>query len=142
MDSCSYNFWRLFCFDIDKSKNIERCEKTFRKIYIRVVDVYDGDTFTVIFVDSDKKIRRRRCRCVGYDSPEMKGESKDSAMLAKSRLKELLPKNPFLCETKGFDKYGRLLVDPKINNEYLSKIMIREKHGYEYFGGKKIVVNR
>ena len=37
----------------------------------KVVDVYDGDTCTVIFYYKDEPIKFK-CRCKGYDSPEMK----------------------------------------------------------------------
>ena len=37
----------------------------------KVVDVYDGDTCTVIFNFKDEPVKFK-CRCKGYDSPEMK----------------------------------------------------------------------
>lgn len=117
----------------------ERVERAHRFIVCRVADVYDGDTFTVALVDADGKVRRRRCRCGGYDAPEMKGPTKEAAILAKTRLKTLLPENrPFRMETCGLDKYGRLLVWPRLTNgQCIADIMIAENHGYAYYGGTK-----
>ena len=127
---------------------VQRCETSKRHILLKVCSIYDGDTFTALLIDSDGKVRRRRCRCVGYDSPELKGETKEAALIAKSRLIELLPTKPFSCSCSGFDKYGRLLVDPFVNAEHpnnktlkkkelVKTVMIRENLGYEYHGGKK-----
>lgn len=118
-------------------KNTDRCEKCTKFTYMKVVDVYDGDTFTVIFVDDDRKIKRRRCRVNGIDTPEMRGNDKENAISAKKRLVELLPKGVFKCKVTGLDKYGRLLVSPKHKGALISDIMIRESHGYSYAGGKK-----
>jgi endonuclease YncB( thermonuclease family) len=130
------DFCRLLC--VNPGKKYERCEKTTRKICMRVVDIYDGDTFTVVLVDSDEKIRRRRCRLMGIDTPEMKKDTKESAIRAKNRLAELLPRMPFYCSTHGFDKYGRLLVEPRFDRTSLiADVMIREGFGYKYDGGTK-----
>jgi len=112
-------------------------------------NIYDGDTFSFLFVYKDEVIKYR-CRCIGYDSPEMKpslsnpnrDNEKVLAIKAKERLKELLEKH----ETKmikvkcgDFDKYGRLLIEiwNMVDNDSLNQIMIDEGHGKPYNGGTK-----
>jgi endonuclease YncB( thermonuclease family) len=110
----------------------------------KVVDVYDGDTCTIIF-KWEGKYRKFKCRCYGYDSPEMKprldienrDEIKENAVKAKKRLVELTM-NIVRVECMNFDKYGRLLVKLyKGNNILINDIMINEGHGYVYHGGTK-----
>ena len=92
----------------------------------------------------------------GYDSPEMKPslslenreEIKKNAIRAKNRLTELLgSKEYFKVYCHEFDKYGRLLVSV-ISDDSVSDIsydfektvnaqMIKEGHGYAYYGGTK-----
>jgi endonuclease YncB( thermonuclease family) len=113
------------------------------KTYAKVVDVYDGDTCTIIF-SWEKKLRKFKCRCYGYDSPEIKprldiSDREDiieKAKLAKNRLNELTNGIVYI-ECLDFDKYGRLLVNLYKNNVYINNTMIKEGHGYVYHGGKK-----
>ena len=110
----------------------------------KVVDVYDGDTCTIVF-KWEGKYRKFKCRCYGYDSPEMKprlnienrDEIKENAVKAKERLIELTA-DIVRIECMDFDKYGRLLVKLyKNNNSLINDIMINEGHGYVYHGGTK-----
>jgi len=110
----------------------------------KVVDVYDGDTCTIVF-KWEGKYRKFKCRCYGYDSPEMKprlnienrDEIKENAVKAKERLIELTA-DIVRVECMDFDKYGRLLVKLyKNNNSLINDIMINEGHGYVYHGGTK-----
>lgn len=132
----------------------------------KVVDVYDGDTCSVIFKLSNKYIKFR-CRCLGYDSPEMKPskdlENRDEIKLFankaknffinqvtdinideniiydKKDLKVRLLTNHKLIKIKTYtwDKYGRLLAEFYINNVNVNNLMIEKGHGYPYDGGTK-----
>ena len=121
-------------------------EKTFYGI---PTNIYDGDTFSLIFEYNGETIKYR-CRCFGYDSPEMKpslqnpnrDKEKDLAKLAKTRFTELLTKNPngvIRVKCYKFDKYGRILVDiwNDVDEKSVNDIMIEEGHGKKYDGGKK-----
>ena len=101
-------------------------------------DVYDGDTFTALIV-VEGVVYRRRCRCIGYDSPEMKGPNakKPDAIAARDHLKRVVPTGVFKMDVSGTDKYGRLLVTFKVGNETLAEHMVRSGHGYIYSGGTK-----
>lgn len=111
--------------------------------------VYDGDTFTVIFMYNGEIIKYK-CRCYGYDSPEIKPllikENREEeiklAHKAKDRFLELINKSPngmIKIECLNFDKYGRILVNVynNVDNDSINDIMIKENHGKQYFGGTK-----
>lgn len=110
-------------------------------------NVYDGDTFGIV-VDFHGKATKFRCRSLGYDSPEMKPSLANANRLqeielakkARIRFIELLSKKDTITvECFDFDKYGRVLVNiwNGVDQETVNEIMIREKHGRPYDGGKK-----
>jgi endonuclease YncB( thermonuclease family) len=111
--------------------------------------IYDGDTFSIIFKYRDEYIKYR-CRCIGYDSPEMKplknnpnrDHEKELANKSRERLIELLNKHPsklIKVDCLEFDKYGRLLINAwnMIDTKCINKIMVEEGHGKAYDGGTK-----
>ena len=123
--------------------------------YAKAVEFYDGDTFNIIISYYDL-LYHFKARMYGYDSPEMKPslslenreEIKKNAVRAKNRLTELLgSKEYFKVYCHEFDKYGRLLVSV-IGDDSVSDLsydfektvnaqMIKEGHGYAYYGGTK-----
>jgi len=120
--------------------------KTF---YARACNIYDGDTFSIIFLHNNEVIKYR-CRCLGYDSPEMKpslsnpnrDKEKALALNAKNRFTELLTKHEsglVFVECFEFDKYGRILVRVynMIDTKSINEIMVEEGNGKIYDGGKK-----
>jgi endonuclease YncB( thermonuclease family) len=120
--------------------------KTF---YARACNIYDGDTFSIIFLHNNNVIKYK-CRCIGYDSPEMKPslsnpnreKEKALAVIAKNRMTELLTKHEsglVFVECFEFDKYGRILVKVynMIDTKSINEIMVEERHGKCYDGGKK-----
>lgn len=140
---------------IEKFKNIKNTkdipyfsfkDKTF---YAMHCNIYDGDTFSALFYYNGEIIKYK-CRCMGYDSPEMKPllsnenriHEKELAHLAKDRLEELLNKHPsklIKIECLNFDKYGRLLVNVwnNVDEKMINIIMVEEGHGKLYSGGTK-----
>jgi len=109
-------------------------------------NIYDGDTFSSIFVFNGRIIKYR-CRCLDYDTPEMKpsltkpnrDHEIDLAKKAKNRFIELLEKSPtklVKIECFDFDKYGRILVNVynNVDKEKVNSIMINENHGKPYDG--------
>ena len=112
-------------------------------------NVYDGDTFSVIF-DFKGDLIKYRCRCYGYDTPEMRPSRKNPnrdhekklAYSAKNRIIELLEAHPsklIKIECLDFDKYGRILIKAynNVNEKSINEIMVEEGHGKWYDGGKK-----
>lgn len=136
-------------YDMNKLNNINSDDISIFSLagystQAKVVDVYDGDTCTIV-LKWEGKYRKFKCRCYGYDSPEMKprlnienrDEIKENAVKAKERLIKLTT-DIVRVECMDFDKYGRLLVKLyKNNNSLINDIMINEGHGYVYHGGTK-----
>jgi endonuclease YncB( thermonuclease family) len=145
---------KKFIEDIESLKNCNKENTDFFDLkgevhLAKVVDCYDGDTVQCVFFHNGK-FQKFRIRMFGYDTPEMRpskkipenirNDIKNKALLAKQRLKELVLDKIVVIECLGFDKYGRLLANIKINeddSETVNKIMIQEGHGREYFGGSK-----
>ena len=86
--------------DLDALKCCDKNTPEFRlscdKRVCKVVDVYDGDTFSVVF-DHKGELIKYRCRCYGYDTPEMRPSRKNPnrehekklAYAAKNRIIEI-----------------------------------------------------
>jgi endonuclease YncB( thermonuclease family) len=115
----------------------------------KIVDVYDGDTFRAAFYYKDQIIQSS-CRCLGYDSPEMKVSMtnpdrenlKQFACKARDRFKDLVNSSTTGLVKLKFSKndmYGRPLTEIYIGDKYINKIMIDEGYGKPYDGGHKNV---
>ncbi len=133
-------------------KNIPLFSFENKVLIARVIDVYDGDTCTILF-EYNGEIMKYKCRAMGYDCAEMKPKKDDPnreqekklALAAKNRFIELIGGIDSIVKIKclEFDKYGRILgyfytLDNDINHdESVNSIMIRENHGKAYDGGTK-----
>ena len=115
----------------------------------KVVDVYDGDTVTIVIYNKGG-YEKHKLRMYGYDSPEMKPSVSDpnrdeiiaQAKLAKQFIEERVLNEICVFTSMGYDKYGRLL-GHLYTTKYLKKdvhinaLMLAEGHGYAYTGGTK-----
>jgi len=123
-----------------------------RTVLAKPVNIYDGDTFSIIFemTPGSGELIKYRCRCYGYDTAEMKPcldfagreEEIQKAKAAKQRLTELLSGHPsglVKVECMEFDKYGRILVKVwnQVSSISVNDMMVAEGHGNPYFGGTK-----
>ena len=118
------------------------------KTDVKVVDIYDGDTFTGCFIYKNEIIKYK-FRTVGYDSPEMKPPlSKPGRDLEKQKAKEAREKfieysncqqSLISVEFGKFDKYGRVLatIFNKHSGENINQKMIQNGYGIPYDGGTK-----
>jgi len=152
--------------DIEKIKLIDPTKIPYfnwkgKIFYARPCNIYDGDTFSICWVWKGDIIKYR-CRCLGYDSPEMKprkvtqetpdkslqvlnanrDKEKEMAKAAKERFEQLLNANSsglIKVECDDFDKYGRILVIVwnGIETKSINQIMLDEGHGRPYLGGTK-----
>ena len=133
------------------------------KTYARVIDVYDGDTITIV-IDLNGFFLKFKCRLNGIDTCEIRSKNapnKQLAIQAKNRLfnlitnhtldemynkKELIDyfdKNISIVwvHCLDFDKYGRLLIDCYSSPDEpksFSQILIDEKLAYAYDGETKL----
>jgi len=134
---------------IKNDKDIPYFSFNGNTFYARHCHIYDGDTFSVIF-EYKGDIIKYRCRCMGYDTAEMKPlktkenriHEKELAIKAKNRLEELLNKHQtklIKIQCLEFDKYGRLLINVwnMVDTKSINEIMIEEGHGKAYAGGTK-----
>ena len=114
----------------------------------KVVDVYDGDTVTIIIFNK-LDFEKHKLRLYGIDTPEMKpsrsmpnrDEHIRKAHLAKEKLSELIFNKIVQVDIIGYDKYGRLLgtIYKKscFNQENINQYMLNNNYGYAYNGGTK-----
>ena len=131
----------------------------------KVIDVYDGDTFTVATNIPGMGVRRVTCRLLGVDTPEMRykdteprrEELKQLAYRARDRVVQELTGTTVpegynrhdirnLCtqstklvdvEFQGMDKYGRALAHVLCADATLTEILINERLALPYEGGTK-----
>lgn len=107
-----------------------------------LVSVHDGDTCTVIVDLGFDLSRKVDIRVNGIDTPEMTGESRAAAIVArdmaaawiKSRIDHLI------LLSKELDKYGRVLGDLQdtVDGSKLSEYMVTKKLAHAYSGGTRL----
>ena len=82
-----------------------------KRVWCKVVSVYDGDTVQVVF-PIEGNLCRWKIRLFGIDAPEIRGGTPSTKELAyKSRdwLRDATLEKIVMLECGGWDKYGRLL---------------------------------
>ena len=162
-----------FCYNIKLNRELKKLNDDIelfdlkgREFTAKVVDVYDGDTCSIV-IRLNNEWNKFKLRALGYDTPEMKppkdADNRDELidMAIKSRnyytsritncqidlnkhynkkeLKELLKTNTKLVQVKshGWDKYGRFLGEIFVNKESINDEMVNKNYGYRYDGGTK-----
>ena len=91
--------------------------------------VIDGDTI---------HIGSKKYRFSGIDTPEMKQTcGKDNkiimcGVLAKNALIKKISNRPVLCKEETIDRYKRIIAECFINNDSLSKYLVRNGHAFAY----------
>lgn len=137
-----------------------------KEFFARVVDVYDGDTLTLI-IPIESSFYKYPIRLMGIDTCEMKSknqENKTKAICARNtvlrwilqsedfsldeqftrkQIQDMLSKQVSLVWVKcnDFEKFGRLLCNVYLDasdSESLSQKLINEKLAYAYTGGTKL----
>ncbi len=114
----------------------------------KVVDVYDGDTITIVLLNKCS-FEKHKLRLYGIDTPEMKplrndpnrDEIKKNALISKNKLSELVLNKIIEVDLIGNEKYGRLLGTVFTINYCsrtdINQYMIDNNYAYAYFGGTK-----
>ena len=114
-------------------------------VYNAEVDrIVDGDTLDcIIDLGYSVKLHKQRVRLVGIDTPESRTRDlaeKKLGLAAKQRLKELCGER-IILKSHGKGKYGRILGEIFTEDgKDICKILIKEGHAVEYWGGKKTKV--
>jgi len=105
----------------------------------KVVSVYDGDTVKCVF-PLNNKFYKWNCRINGIDTPEIRTRSKlekEMGFKARDFLREKILKKMVEIHCGEFDKYGRLLVNIKLDNQDMSELLISEGLAFKYDGGTR-----
>jgi len=117
----------------------------------KVVDVYDGDTVTIVFYDNNRPIKDS-FRMFGYDAPEIKPLKTtpnreihiSAAKRSKQELQNLTKDKILWVKFCSEEKYGRLMgylyFDSPMNNSSAMSInnhMMEHGFGKTYNGEKK-----
>jgi len=133
----------LACFRPPPPEEVRYFSFSGKTFLAKPCRIYDGDTFSSVFQYRGEWLKWR-CRCLGYDSPEMKPllskphreKEKELAVLARDRLEALLTRTECVrIECGEFDKYGRILVVVYSHNlreedkQSINDRMLEEGHG-------------
>lgn len=133
----------LFCIALLLSVNISIAETTYGDVIVStIIDVHDGDTFTVTINKWPTIIGDKiKIRVNGVDTPEIRGKCKSEIELA-YKAKEFT--KTFLTTTKRIylknmarDMYFRIDADVIVDGKSLSQELIKAGLGYEYHGDTK-----
>ena len=111
----------------------------------RVVDVYDGDTITIVgYVKHNPDLFRFSVRLNGIDCPEMKGKNENEkivAKFAKQYVHDLIHDKVVTLEDVAIDKYGRVLAKVMFGSRDIAKELLEKNMAVAYDGGTKICPN-
>jgi endonuclease YncB( thermonuclease family) len=115
----------------------------------KVVDVYDGDTITII-TDVHGTYYKFKVRLFGIDCPELKPskdiDNRDLHIKSANKVKDILTMLilnrtvKLLC--KNFDKYGRLLVVVIFEDININDFLLENKLAKKYDGKTKVDFRR
>ena len=93
------------------------------------VKIVDGDTIY---------LKNKKIRFSGIDTPEIKqtcnknNETIKCGIQAKELLINKIGNNKVKCVKNGIDKYNRILAECFVNNQSLSKYLVREGYAFAY----------
>ena len=108
-----------------------------------VVKVYDGDTVTLGWEDTNNKKVRVSCRLRGINAPELRGSSsreKTLAVRARERLHSKVMGKVVTIRHPGKEKWGRLLAELETDDGTLvARYMLENRELCRpYDGGKRM----
>jgi micrococcal nuclease len=100
----------------------------------KVVKVYDGDTVTLdIKLGCFVTLENEKCRLMGIDTPEMRGEEKVKGKLARDFLRSMILGEEVIVRTylDKTGKYGRLLVDIYHGDVHINEFLVTSGYAIE-----------
>ncbi len=92
----------------------------------RIIQVYDGDTATMLSEDGKVKYK---IRFYGIDAPEA---AQESGREAGNRLRELIDNRDVTVKVVSVDTYGRSVGKVYCGNIFINLQMVREGHAWYY----------
>ena len=107
----------------------------------RVVDVYDGDTFTIAGrVAYNPNLFKFSVRVRGIDTPEKRTKDENEkfvALKAQAYVEKIILGNMVELHSVDTDKYGRLLADVTCKGINIADGLIEKRMAVSYDGGTK-----
>jgi len=95
----------------------------------KCTSVYDGDSVTLdIDLGFNIVMRNQKIRLLGINTPEIRGEERESGLVAASRLRDLIEGKDILMVSHKdrTGKYGRWLATIYINGQDINQLLIDE----------------
>jgi endonuclease YncB( thermonuclease family) len=109
----------------------------------KVVSVYDGDTIKVVF-PLHNVLYKWNCRLIKIDTPELRTKNENEkkyGYFVRDILRDKILNKVLSIKCEDFDKYGRLLVEIFIQDNYhlisINEWLINNKYAFRYDGGTK-----
>ena len=109
-------------------------------INARVVSVYDGDTMTVDAEPWPGLTARTKVHVAGVDTPEIRGKcqtEKDQAIRARDFVRATVGAAVQLTNIRHDVYAGRVVADVWVDEQNLADLLIAEKLGRPYHGGRR-----
>ena len=109
----------------------------------KVIDVYDGDTVTLVF-QFGSKMWKDKCRLTGVDTAEIRTRDADEkvrGLEARDWLRSKVLNKKVWVECGKWDKYGRLLGTIYLTSDFQQSVnqeLINHGFAVPYFGGTKL----
>lgn len=101
--------------------------------YGKVIKVYDGDTFTIVFrLSTFGKLQRHSIRIADIDAPEVTGASKEKGIISRDKLRTLILNKLVKVDIVKLDKYGRFLAHVYREDIYINEYMVKNKLATPY----------
>lgn len=112
-------------------------------VYCKVVDVYDGDTCTVVY-QIDKQLIKEKVRMLGYDSAELRPKRKHfpneedrqeeikKGKVARDYLSSLVLGKILVLKCGGRGSFGRRLGTLFLDDQCVNDLMVKSHHGEVY----------
>jgi micrococcal nuclease len=119
----------------------------------RIVDIYDGDTITIVF-KLGNQLQKHKIRLYGINTPELKGSTRNEGIIARNFLLSQIIGNElelekeykrnqivdmlkeckklFTFELLGEEKYGRVLGKVYNGDECLNDLLLLHGYAKEY----------
>lgn len=128
--------------DLNKVTENECVKIIATKTRAKVVQVYDGDTITIIYFITENCPVIMSMRIKGIDTPEIRTTNhleKQAGLKIRDYVLHLLYNKVFEVEIDDWDKYGGRVLGNLFfeNGESLSTHLLNKKYGRPYNGEKK-----
>ena len=106
-----------------------------------VLEVYDGDTVTLLISLPFNIYLKEKARLFGIDTPEIRTKNKEekkAGYKTRDYLRTLILGKEVQIKTEKEGKFGRYLVDIYLEDgTHINKLLIDKGLAKEYYGGKK-----